>query len=416
MSYERKPTARRNLTRRRFAQAAAFAVSSPLPALAQQPVKLTLWHNHPEWKERVIAILNRFEALHPNIKIDLQELPSSAYVPRINTALAAGEGPDIVALNAGPATRAAVEAGYLTDLTGKLKIDSLTPSARSASLIDGKVYGVPILGSYTVGLYYNRDIFAKEGLTPPTTWDEYLALAKKLKDKGITAMIGPSQDGTIPGFLFMLIASSILGTDGLEAVRKGTRKFTDPDLLKAAYFLRDIYATFHAGALGTSYTEGKALFALGRGAMMEAGSADYAGFTTTNPKVNLGVVPFPAGPGGKPSTVTGMQQVFGINTRTKFASEALTFLQWMLTKEPAQMVVDTITLSTSTEVRPTDNRVMNEMLQAAKSNDVRVWFEFPEVGKVFAVVGQKAQPLFLGELSPEDFARTVQAAVTPSAM
>ena len=297
MSYERKPAARRNLTRRRFAQAAAFAVSSPVPALAQQPVKLTLWHNHPEWKERVIAILNRFEALHPNIKIDLQELPSSAYVPRINTALAAGEGPDIVALNAGPATRAAVEAGYLTDLTGKLKIDSLTPSARSASLIDGKVYGVPILGSYTVGLYYNRDIFAKEGLTPPTTWDEYLALAKKLKDKGITAMIGPSQDGTIPGFLFMLIASSILGTDGLEAVRKGTRKFTDPDLLKASYFLRDIYATFHAGALGTSYTEGKALFALGRGAMMEAGSADYAGFTTTNPKVNLGVVPFPAGPG-----------------------------------------------------------------------------------------------------------------------
>ena len=401
------------LTRRGFT-AGALALGVSAPALAQQQVTLSLWHNHPEWKDRVIAILNRFEAQNPGIKIDLQELPSSAFVPRVNTALAAGEGPDIVALNAGPATRSAIDAGYLSDLTGKVSTDTLTPSARSASTYDGKVYAVPVLGSYTVGLYYNRDIFSKEGLTPPTTWEEYMAVAKKLREKNITPMIGPSQDGTIPSFLYMLMASSILGAEGLDAVRKGKRKLTDPDVLKAAYFLRDIYGTFHTGALGTNYTEGKALFALGRGAMMEAGSADYAGFTTTNPKVNLGVVPFPAGPGGKPSTVTGMQQVFGVNSKTKHPEQALKFLNWMLTKEPAQMVVDTITLSTSTEVRPTDNRVMNEMIQASKSNDVRVWQEYPEVGKVFTVVGQTAQKLFLGETSPEDFAKTLQEAVTPS--
>ena len=228
-------------------------------------------------------------------------------------------------------------------------------------------------------------------------------------------MIGPSRDGTIPGFLYMLIASSILGADGLEAVRNGTRKLTDPDVLKAAYFLRDIYQYFHQGALGTSYTEGKALFALGRGAMMEAGSADYAGFSSTNPKVNLGVVPFPAPPGGKPSTVTGMQQVFGINAKTKARAEALTFLKWMLTKEPAQMVVDTITLSTSKDVLPSDSRVMVEMIQASKSNDVRVWFEFPQTGKVFSTAGLKAQSLFLGELSPEDFAKALQDTVNPAA-
>jgi raffinose/stachyose/melibiose transport system substrate-binding protein len=282
-------------------------------------------------------------------------------------------------------------------------------------LIDGKLFGVPILGSYTVGLYYNRDIFARQGLTPPATWEQYFAVAKALRDKGVTPMIGPSQDGTIPGFLYMLTASSILGQDGLDAVRRGTRKLTDPDVLKAAYFLRDIYATFHTGALGTSYTEGKALFALGRGAMMEAGSADYAGFTTTNPKINVGVVPFPAPPGGKPSTVTGMQQLFGVNSKTKHMAEAVTFLQWMLGREPAQMVVDTITLSASTEVKPTDNRVMVEMIEAAKSNDVQVWFQFAETARVFSTVGLKAQSLFIGELSPEDFARALQDTVQPSA-
>ena len=44
-----------------------------------------------------------------------------------------------------------------------------------------------------------------------------------------------------------------------------------------------------------------------------------------------------------------MQQVFGVNSKTKYPEQALKFLNWMLTKEPAQMVVDTITLSTSTE-------------------------------------------------------------------
>lgn len=79
------------------------------------------------------------------------------------------------------------------------------------------------------------------------------------------------------------------------------------------------------------------------------------------------------------------------------------------------MVVDTITLSTSKEVLPSDNRVMVEMIQASKSNDVRVWFEFPQTGKVFSTAGLKAQSLFLGELSPEDFAKALQDTVNPAA-
>jgi hypothetical protein len=54
---------------------------------------------------------------------------------------------------------------------------------------------------------------------------------------------------------------------------------------------------------------------------------------------------------------------------------------------------------------------MNEMIDATKSNNVRVWFEFPETGNVFAAVGANAQALFLGEMSPEDFSKALQDAV-----
>ncbi len=400
---------------RQWLVAASLLCGGPMIGLAQAKTTLVVWHNHPEWKERVEAILQKFEAAHPDIAVDLQEISGPDYTPRINTALAAGEGPDLLDLNPGPEMRAAADSGYLVDLTSLLDISTLTDAAQDASKIDGHVYGVPVLGAYTVGLYYNREIFAKNGLQPPKTAEELFSLCKTLKAKGVTPMIAPSQDGTIPAFLYMLAASSILHADGLEAVRHGTRKLTDPDVLKASYFLRDLYPYFQEGALGTPYVEGKALFALGKGAMMEGGSADYAGFTQTNPKIDLGVVPFPALEGGKPSTVTGMERVFAINKDSKHVADAVTFLKWMLTKEPAQMVVDTITLTTTKGVVPSNNRAMREMIEASRVNDVRVWYEFPETGNVFAAVGNNAQPLFLGEMSPEDFAKALQASVTPKA-
>ena len=157
------------------------------------------------------------------------------------------------------------------------------------------------------------------------------------------------------------------------------------------------------------------MFALGRGAMMVAGSADFAGFTSTNPKVNFGVVPFPAAPGGTPATVTGMQGIFAVNAKTKSMPAALTFLQWMLQKEAAQMVIDTITLSTSREVQPSNNRVMQEMVAAAAGHDVRVWFEVAETAKVFSTVGLQSQKLFLGEMSPPEFAQALQNVIDPAA-
>jgi raffinose/stachyose/melibiose transport system substrate-binding protein len=314
----------------------------------------------------------------------------------------------------GPETQAAAEAGYIVDLTDKLDISGLTDAAKNASTIDGKVWSVPVLGSYTVGLYYQRKIFADNNLTPPTTMEEFHTLCKTLQDKGITPMIAPAQDGVIPAFLYMMLSSGILGPDGFDKIRTGEKKFTDPDVLEAAIALKDMYPCFQEGSLGTPYVEGKALFALGQGAMLEGGSADFAGFQETNPDIDVGVVPFPAAKGGKPSTVTGMEGAFAINSKSAHIPEAVKFLQFMLGKEAAQMVVDTITLTTTKGVLPSNNRVMAEMLKAAESRDVRVFYEFPQTGDVMAALQQNAGSLFIGDLTPEQFAQKLQDAVKPS--
>lgn len=392
---------------------AVLLASTALNAIGQDKVVLTMWHNHPEWKDRVEAILAKFEEQNPTIDIQLEEIAGPNYQVRVNTALAAGEAPDLFMRSPGPETAAAAEAGYIVDLTDKLDISGLTDAAKNASTIDGKVWSVPVLGSYTVGLYYHRKIFADNNLTPPTTMEEFHAVCKALQEKGITPMIAPAQDGVIPAFLYMMLSSGILGADGFDKIRTGEKKFTDPDVLQAAVALKDMYPCFQEGSLGTPYVEGKALFALGQGAMLEGGSADFAGFQETNKDIDVGVVPFPAATGGKPSTVTGMEGAFAINSKSAHIDDAVKFLQFMLGKDAAQMVVDTITLTTTKGVLPSNNRVMAEMLTAAESRDVRVFYEFPQTGDVMKALQDNAASLFIGDLTPEQFSQKIQDAVKP---
>jgi len=394
--------------------AAALLVSTASLSLADDKVVLTMWHGHPEWKNAVEKIIAQFEKENPNIEIKLDEIPGQNLTAKLNTALAAGEAPDLFALQLGPTVGAAGAAGQILDLTGKVDVSGLTQAAQDASNYQGHVWSVPVFGSYTVGLYYQNKIFADNGIKPPTNETEFMAVCKTLKDKGITPMIAPAQDGIIPAFLYMMMASSVLKADGFADIRSGKRKLTDPDVVKAAQYLQDIYPCFEDGSLGTAYTEGKALFALGKGAMLEGGSADYAGFVQTNPKIDVGVVPFPSVDGGTPATVTGMQDTFSVNAKTAHAAEAIKFIQWLIGKEAAQMVVDSITLSNTVGIAPSDNEAMKQMIDASHSNDVRVWYEFPETGDVFAAVQQNSQALFLKQMTPEEFSAKLQAAVKPS--
>src|ERR1019366_2412106 len=51
------------------------------------------------------------------------------------------------------------------------------------------VTSVPLYG-LVYGLYYNKKMFSDAGLTPPTTWEDMVADAKKLTDpaKGVYGM------------------------------------------------------------------------------------------------------------------------------------------------------------------------------------------------------------------------------------
>jgi multiple sugar transport system substrate-binding protein len=85
-----------------------------------------------------------------------------------------------------------IEPGYLEDLTARVKADTnlqwddIGAFFRDFSATyNGKIYTIPLDGDFHM-VYYRTDILKDLGLDPPKTWEDYLAIAKAVKDKNLT--------------------------------------------------------------------------------------------------------------------------------------------------------------------------------------------------------------------------------------
>src|SRR5688572_24553375 len=142
-------------------------------ASAQDALTITMWGNHPEWRDPMLEILAAFEETHPGITVEFTAIPGGDYPARLQTSVAGGAPADALGMLEGDILIQTAAGGELPfiDLTGKIDISGLTDPARGQVEVDGVVYGTP-LASYTVGIAYQKAIFADNGLEPPTTWDE----------------------------------------------------------------------------------------------------------------------------------------------------------------------------------------------------------------------------------------------------
>jgi multiple sugar transport system substrate-binding protein len=84
-----------------------------------------------------------------------------------------------------------VTPGYLEDISARVKADTalkwddIAPFFRDFSATyKGKTYTIPFDGDFQM-VYYRSDLLAKDGLKPPATWDDYLAIAKKYQGQDL---------------------------------------------------------------------------------------------------------------------------------------------------------------------------------------------------------------------------------------
>ena len=145
--------------------------------------------------EALEAEFDRFNEFYPNVRLSYSKLDD--YNNTLAAALEGNDKPNIFFSNAGMIGNPSLDAVFahtedLSDPALKLGLDCIRPGLINHGA-NGRVLMVPVF-SRTYGMLVNYDLFEKEGLSVPTTWEELLSVCEAFKNKGYASpMMGYSQ-------------------------------------------------------------------------------------------------------------------------------------------------------------------------------------------------------------------------------
>lgn len=232
------------------------------------------------------------------------------YQAFVKSALNTNVKPDLFTWATGPLLTQLVNAGRVGDTSALWKsavsAGDLPRSLQKYYTVGGKQYCIPENISYWV-MFYNKSVFTKYGLTPPTTWKDLLADAATLKRHGQTAFY---QTNVLFSFVWFQIL--LAGTDpGLYTrLTEGKASYTDPAVVGAMQQWRDMIRKGYMSDPGDK-TDPAAMLKSGKVAMVPDGTwfntsmtqagmkpgKDYGMFVipSVNPALPKTPVPFESG-------------------------------------------------------------------------------------------------------------------------
>jgi len=199
------------------------------------------------------------------------------------------------------------EAGWMKEMTGADKqdaLDDVLPGPASSVTWKNKVYGIPTNTNVQL-LWYRKDLVP----TPPKTWDEMIAMAKKLpKGEGDILEQGQKYEGYVVWF------NNLVASAGGTIVNAEGKPTLNQDAVKAAQIIHDVANSGRAGSSLSTAQEAQAQLAFegGKGAfelnwpyVWAAAHADAkTSKTTAKVAANMGYAPYPSVNPGQPSRVS----------------------------------------------------------------------------------------------------------------
>jgi multiple sugar transport system substrate-binding protein len=264
---------------------------------------LNIWHNWgpddakgPAMK----SILADFMTANPDITIKDSVYVDADIPLKVETATTANQEPDIVFVQRVGDPLTWTDSGVTVPVNDYIKQWGLDGKFKDVALsnytlADGKIQAFPMEG-FVWPIWYNTKVFAAAGVPIPTTTDELIADAKKIRAAGDQPVI-LSADG-MGQYLFQLIIQSAT-TDKEAEQCMGKGDWTVPDCIKGVQLfvqLRDA-GVFVDKVQGIDYPTANTDFGTGKIAMSHFGAWEFGApeVASVVPDVQLGGFPLPAG-------------------------------------------------------------------------------------------------------------------------
>jgi arabinogalactan oligomer/maltooligosaccharide transport system substrate-binding protein len=387
---------------------------------ASLSAELTWWdtsdptNEGPAFKD----LIKQFNETYPNVKINYQSVPFADAQNKFKTAAESGSGaPDILRAEVAWVPEMA-SLGYLYALDGTPLLDgNFLETPLSSNVYDGKTYGVPQVTD-TLGLMYNKKLFAKAGIdSPPTTWEEVAADAKLLKEKAKVDGIYINSGGyfLLPfmygeGGDLVDVDSQTITVNSPENVTGIT---TAQDLVKSGAAVKPD-ANDSYGTMMTLFKEGKVgMIVNGPWEVANVDSdPNFGGFD------NLGVAAVPAGSVQAGAPVGGHNYVIYSGMDEAKADAAIAFVKFMSSPESEAFIANELGLlpgNADSYDLIADNEKVAAWKPALDVAVARPWI--PEGGLFFAPLDEMATKVMIQGVDPQkaldEAAETFQTDVVP---
>jgi len=184
--------------------------------------------------EGLKGLFDIYKAKYPDVEIVNATVAGGAgFVFRavVKPRLIAGDPPDTFQLHAGLEVEGYSPEQYLEpmdDIYASEGLEKVFPADLLALLkYKGHYWGVPVNIHRSNVLWYDKSIFADAGLNPPTTWDEFWAVADALKAKGIVPLVMGTSGGWEAGHVFEDVLAGTCGAEKYRGLWTGAVQWTD---------------------------------------------------------------------------------------------------------------------------------------------------------------------------------------------
>lgn len=338
-------------------ETAAAKTDAQQTAKQEESVTIKYWTWVPT-DIQMKKVLEAFSKKYPNIKVEPYVIGDNSYWNKLQVAMQAGEGPDVIGMQVG---------GKLNQFASLL--EPLKPLAdknwgagweknfapgtteQSSVKAGGQVVALPINFTAQEFILYNKSMFDEAGITQvPKTYDELKKAVALLKQKGIdTPLAFGAKDGWHAADMFVYLSNQF-GPGKVYEAEQGKLAWTDKvfvDTMKAWKQMNDD-GVIQKGTAGlATYPDARDQYFYARkSAMFPTGTWHVAAAQemkgTKIEKDATGMFLFPQIGPNPAKAVASVDTAISINKASKYKDAAWKLVDFMTNGEGQQIMADFI--------------------------------------------------------------------------
>ena len=246
---------------------------------AEAPVEIFSWWTGAGEEDGLLALIDLFNNLHPEIKVENAAVAGGAGTNAkavLATRMQGNDPPSTFQVHGGEELNkswvAADKMEPLNDLYEANGWMDKFPDALIELVSNGdNIYSVPVNVHRGNVMFYNMEVFKEHGIEVPTTLDEFFAVADKLQAAGVVPLALGDKESWEATMIFENVLAAELGRDGYLQLFAGEIDFTDARVVTAAEKFGKILDYVNEDHASRNWQDSAQLVAEGKAAMINMG-------------------------------------------------------------------------------------------------------------------------------------------------